>query len=48
MKTCADIQPVLAAYLDGELDPIHSLEVEQHLARNAPRAPKTIKCNSRW
>ena len=31
MKTCADIQPILAAHTDCELDPVHSLEVEQHL-----------------
>lgn len=31
MKTCADMQHLLAAHVDGELDPAHSLEVEQHL-----------------
>jgi len=32
MKTCADLRPWIDAYLDGELDPVHSLEMERHLA----------------
>lgn len=32
MKTCDDLRPWIDAYLDGELDPVHSLELERHLA----------------
>ena len=31
MKTCEDIQHWLPAYVDSELDPVHSLEIERHL-----------------
>ena len=31
MKTCEDAQQWLDAYLDGELDPVHGLEMQRHL-----------------
>lgn len=31
MKTCEETQQWVDAYLDGELDPIHSVEIERHL-----------------
>jgi mycothiol system anti-sigma-R factor len=29
--TCTDIQAALPAYMDGELDPLRNLEIEQHM-----------------
>ena len=29
---CHEVQPLLGAYLDGELDLLHSLDIERHLA----------------
>ena len=29
--TCNEVQKLLDAYVDGELDLIHNLEIEQHL-----------------
>ena len=31
MKPCTDKQTLMSAHLDGEFDPVHSLEVERHL-----------------
>ena len=41
MKTCADLQEWVEPYLDGELDPVHSREMERHLAECAACAEKS-------
>jgi len=33
---CREVEPLLGAYLDGELDLLHSLEIEAHLSECAP------------
>jgi anti-sigma factor RsiW len=42
---CREVEPLLSAYLDGELDLAHSLEVEAHLRQCEPcaRALKSLE-----